>query len=103
MRLAILCPVLSGSEKVQGKFCLVIGSVFGTSIEKMEAYIYVLLEISLGTTPRTVQSTLSVSLYDVRSGCFELHVYNGLYPFELMFVKGVLPSNRTGSVSLGDM
>ena len=68
----------------------------------MEAYIYVLLTISLGTTPRTVQLMFSVSLYDVRSGCFDMHVYNGLYPFELLFIKGLLPFSRTGSVLLGD-
>ena len=57
VRLVILRPVLSGSWKVQGKLSL----TRGRSIETMEEYIYVLLRISLGTTPRTVQLMFTVS------------------------------------------
>ena len=57
VRLVILCPVLSGSWKVQGNLSL----TCRTSIETMEEYIYVLLRISSGTTPRTVQLMFTVS------------------------------------------
>ena len=66
MRLVILCPVLSGSEKIQGKLCrMIAGLSWGLSIAKSLDDISALQATELETIPRTVQLELTVSLHYV--------------------------------------
>ena len=62
MRLVILCPVLSGSEKIQGKLPRMIvrlscGPSIATSLDDINA----LPATQLEAIPRTVQLELTVS------------------------------------------
>lgn len=75
MRLVILCPVLSGSEKIQGKLCRMIarlscGPLIATSLNDISA----LQATELETIPRTVQLELTVSLHYVISSYCAMYV-----------------------------
>ena len=62
MRLVILCPVLSGSEKIQGKVSrMIVRLSCGPSIATILDDISALPATSLETIPRTVQLELIVS------------------------------------------
>ena len=75
MRLVILCPVLSGSEKIQGKLCRMIarlscGPSIATSLDDISA----LPATDLETIPRTVQLELTVSLHYFISSYYVMYV-----------------------------
>ena len=75
MRLVILCPVLSGSEKIQGKLCRIIARLScGPSIATGQNDISALQATELETILRTVQLELTVSLHYVISSYRVMYV-----------------------------